>query len=66
MDSTVAATHETSQTRAIREATIQARNRYAEQRVRTFTAVLAQAGERVKLAILHYKTLGSLPDNKIR
>lgn len=58
----------TSQHELIRQAVVQslsARNRYTEQVVNDLTDELASAREQVGTAILHYKTLGSLPDNKL-
>jgi len=42
-----------------------ARNRYVEQVVNDLTDELASAREQVGTAILRYKSLGSLPDNKL-
>ena len=53
---------------AIRQAVEQslaARNRYTEQVVNTLTDDLASARAQVGTAILRYKSLGSLPDNKL-
>jgi hypothetical protein len=57
-----------SQAEAIRRATersVRARNLYTEQVVAELTRALAEAEEQVRRAILHYKSLGSLPDNKL-
>ncbi|MCK7511740.1 MAG: hypothetical protein MZV70_51995 [Desulfobacterales bacterium] len=57
-----------SQAEAIRLATeksVRARNLYTEQTVAELTAMLAAAEEEVRRAILRYKSLGSLPDNKL-
>ena len=57
-----------SQAEAIRLATeksVHARNLYTEQTVADLTAMLAGAEEEVRRAILRYKSLGSLPDNKL-
>jgi SPP1 gp7 family putative phage head morphogenesis protein len=57
-----------SQASAIRQATEQsliARNRYTEQVINALTDDLAVARTRVGTAILQYKSLGSLPDNKL-
>ena len=56
------------QAEAIRRATersVRARNLYTEQVVAELTRALAEAEEQVRRAILHYKSLGSLPDNKL-
>lgn len=56
------------QAEAIRKATVEAvlaRNRYAESVVRELTDNLAEAEAQVGKAILKYRTLGSLPDNKL-
>jgi len=57
-----------SQAEAIRRATeksVRARNLYTEQTVAELTAMLADAEDQVRRAILRYKSLGSLPDNKL-
>ena len=57
-----------TQAEAIRLATeksVHARNLYAEQTVAELTAMLADSEEEVRRAILRYKSLGSLPDNKL-
>jgi SPP1 gp7 family putative phage head morphogenesis protein len=56
------------QAEAIRKATLKSfrsRNAYAEHVVADMTAALALAEEDVRRAILKYKSLGSLPDNKL-
>jgi len=58
----------TSQHDLIRQAVAQslhARNRYVEQVVNDLTDELVSAREQVAAAILRYKSLGSLPDNKL-
>ncbi|HEY3415704.1 MAG TPA: minor capsid protein, partial [Armatimonadota bacterium] len=58
----------TSQHEQIRQAVAQsldARNRYVEQVMNDLTDELASAREQVGTAILRYKSLGSLPDNKL-
>jgi len=57
-----------TQAEAIRDATakaVQARNLYTEQMVAELALMLADAEEQVRRAILRYKSLGSLPDNKL-
>ena len=64
----LAAKRPLSQTEAIRLATeksVRARNLYTEQNVAELTGMLAGAEEEVRRAILRYKSLGSLPDNKL-
>lgn len=64
----LAAERPLSQAEAIRLATeksVRARNLYTEQTVADLTAMLAAAEEEVRRAILRYKSLGSLPDNKL-
>ena len=64
----LAAEHPLSQAEAIRlttEKSVRARNLYTEQTVADLTAMLAAAEEEVRRAILRYKSLGSLPDNKL-
>ena len=68
MISTLAAPTPPTQKEAIRQATaksVAARNLYTEQVVAELAARLADAEEGVKKSILHYRTLGSLPDNKL-
>ncbi|MHB9129973.1 MAG: phage head morphogenesis protein [Armatimonadota bacterium] len=58
----------TSQQQLIRQATeisLHARNRYTEQVINALTDDLASAREQVGKAITRYKSLGSLPDNKL-
>ena len=53
---------------AIRQATarsVRHRNRYTEATVADLTGMLAGAEDRVRGAILRYKSLGSLPDNQL-
>jgi len=57
-----------SQADAIRRATeksVRDRNLYTEQAVNELTIMLADAEGEVRRAILRYKSLGSLPDNKL-
>jgi SPP1 gp7 family putative phage head morphogenesis protein len=57
-----------TQAEAIRDATakaVQARNLYTEQMVAELALMLADAEGEVRRAILRYKSLGSLPDNKL-
>jgi SPP1 gp7 family putative phage head morphogenesis protein len=64
----LAAKKPVSQAEAIRRATeqsVRARNLYTEQTVAALTAMLADAEDEVRRAILRYKSLGSLPDNKL-
>ena len=64
----LAAKQPLSQAEAIRLATeksVRGRNLYTEQTVAELTAMLAAAEEEVRRAILRYKSLGSLPDNKL-
>ena len=64
----LAAKKPVSQAEAIRRATeqsVQARNLYTEQTVAALTAMLGDAEDEVRRAILRYKSLGSLPDNKL-
>jgi len=64
----LAAKKSISQAEVIRRATeksVRARNLYTEQTVAELTAMLADAEEQVRRAILRYKSLGSLPDNKL-
>ena len=64
----LAAKRPLSQAEAIRLATeksVRARNLYTEQTVAELTAMLAATEEEVRRAILRYKSLGSLPDNKL-
>ncbi len=64
----LAAERPPSQAEAIRLATeksVRARNLYTEQTVAELTAMLAAAEEEVRRAIFRYKSLGSLPDNKL-
>ncbi len=68
MIGTLAAKKPVSQAEAIRRATeksVRARNLYTEQTVAELTAMLADAEGEVRRAILKYKSLGSLPDNKL-
>jgi len=60
----LAAKKPVSQAEAIRRATEQ-RNLYTEQTVAALTAMLGDAEDEVRRAILRYKSLGSLPDNKL-
>ncbi len=56
------------QAEAIRRATekaVHARNLYADQVAVDLGASLGDAAKDVRQALLHYKTLGSLPDNKL-
>lgn len=58
----------TPQAKAIRESTLKslrARDLYAEQVAHQLTQLLMSAQKQVHTAILKYKTLGSLPDNKL-
>ncbi len=58
----------TEQTKAIREATsksLMARDMYTEQVVFELTGVLKSAQEQVHKALLGYRDVGSLPDNKL-
>ncbi len=58
----------TSQAQAIREATLKsllARDLYSEQVAHQLTQSLKSAQEQVHKALLNYKSLGSLPDNKL-
>lgn len=58
----------TSQAQAIREATIKsllARDLYSEQVTHQLTQSLKSAQKQVHTALLGYKSLGSLPDNKL-
>ena len=64
----LAAKRPVSQADAIRRATeksIRDRNLYTEQAVNELTIMLADAEGEVRRAILRYKSLGSLPDNKL-
>ncbi len=64
----LAAKKPVSQAEAIRRATeqsLRARNLYTEQTVAALTAMLSDAEDQVRHAILRYKSLGSLPDNKL-
>jgi len=64
----LAAKKPVSQAEAIRRATeqsVRARNLYTEQTVAALTAMLGDAEDEVRRAILRYKSLGSLPDNKL-
>jgi len=64
----LAAKKPVSQAEAIRRATeksVRARNLYTEQTVAELTAMLADAEDQVRRAILRYKSLGTLPDNKL-
>jgi len=64
----LAAKKPVSQAEAIRRAaekSVRARNLYTEQTVVELTAMLADAEDQVRRAILRYKSLGSLPDNKL-
>ncbi|HUT54386.1 MAG TPA: minor capsid protein [bacterium] len=57
-----------TQAEAIRQATarsVKARNLYTEQVASDLSGILADAEDEVRKVILHYKTLGSLPDNKL-
>ncbi len=57
-----------TQAEAIRQATarsVRHRNRYTEQTVAELTGMLSGAEDDVRGAILRYKSLGSLPDNKL-
>ena len=68
MIGTLAAKKPVSQAEAIRRATeksVRARNLYTEQTVAELTAMLTDAEGEVRRAILRYKSLGSLPDNKL-
>ncbi|RLD40659.1 MAG: phage head morphogenesis protein, partial [Bacteroidetes bacterium] len=68
MIGTLAAKKPVSQAEAIRRATeksVRARNLYTEQTVAELTAMLTDAEGEVRRAILKYKSLGSLPDNKL-
>ena len=68
MISTLAAPTSPTQKEAIRQAVIRsvkARNLYTEQVVAQLSQSLADAEDGVKKSILHYKTLGSLPDSKV-
>jgi SPP1 gp7 family putative phage head morphogenesis protein len=64
----LAAKKPVSQAEAIRRATeksVRARNLYTEQTVAELTGMLTDAEDEVRRAILRYKSLGSLPDNKL-
>jgi len=64
----LAAKRPVSQADAIRRATersVRDRNLYTEQAVAELTIMLADAEGEVRRAILRYKSLGSLPDNKL-
>jgi len=64
----LAAKKSVSQDEAIRRATeqnVRARNLYTKQTVAELTDMLTDAEDEVRCAILRYKSLGSLPDNKL-
>ena len=68
LDTLAASTPPLPQAEAIRQATarsVRHRNRYTEATVAELTGMLSGAEDQVRGAILHYKSLGSLPDNQL-
>jgi len=68
MQASICAIASTSQAQAIREATLKsllARDLYSEQVAHQLTQSLKTAQKQVHTALLGYKSLGSLPDNKL-
>ena len=68
LDTLAASTPSLPQAEAIRQATarsVRHRNRYTEATVAELTGMLSGAEDQVRGAILHYKSLGSLPDNQL-